>query len=55
MRRTESAGERVSDADGSDSLRDLNPWREVGWIFKDGESIAVERQGTKIRIRTMVD
>jgi hypothetical protein len=23
---------------------DLRPWREVGWIFRDGNCIAIERQ-----------
>jgi len=32
----------------------LNPWREVGWIFKDGEAVAIERLGDESRVR-MVD
>jgi hypothetical protein len=31
---------------------ELTPWREVGWIFRDGEVIAIERQGTQTRMRT---
>jgi hypothetical protein len=26
-------------------LPDLMPWRVVGWVFRDGECIAIERQG----------
>jgi hypothetical protein len=29
----------------------LAPWREVGWIFKDGEAIAVERHEYETRTR----
>ncbi len=28
-----------------------NAWREVGWIFRDGEIIAIERQGHETRVR----
>jgi len=28
----------------SRTLPDLKPWREVGWIFQDGESVAIERK-----------
>ena len=34
-----------------ESLPDLNPWREVGWIFKDGEAVAIERMGDQTRVR----
>jgi hypothetical protein len=34
-----------------ESLRDIRPWREVGWIFKDGDALAMERQGERIRAR----
>jgi hypothetical protein len=30
---------------------DLNPWREVGWIFRDGEAVAIERLGDESRVR----
>jgi len=32
-------------------LPELNPWREVGWIFKDGEGVAIERQDDEVRAR----
>jgi hypothetical protein len=35
------------------NLPDLNPWREVGWIFRDGETIAIERQDERIRSRAV--
>jgi hypothetical protein len=35
------------------TLPDLNPWREVGWIFRDGETIAIERQDDHLRVRSV--
>ena len=35
-----------------EALPVLNPWREVGWIFKDGEAVAVERHEYETRTRT---
>ena len=26
-------------------------WREVGWIFRDGETLAIERCGHQTRVR----
>jgi hypothetical protein len=39
----------------AEALPDLNPWREVGWIFRDGSCIAIERQGEEIRHRIPAD
>jgi hypothetical protein len=39
----------------SEALPELNPWREVGWIFRDGSCIAIERQGDETRSRVLVD
>jgi len=30
----------------------MRPWREVGWIFKDGDALAIEPQGDRIRARS---
>jgi hypothetical protein len=30
---------------------ELRPWCEVGWIFKNGDAVAVERQGEPLRSR----
>lgn len=54
MRRTEQSGQRGARA-AAGALRDLNPLREVGWIFRDGACIAVERQGQDLRSRVWVD
>jgi hypothetical protein len=38
-----------------EALPDLNPWREVGWIFRDGACVAIERRGETTRAREMAD
>jgi hypothetical protein len=49
--RDETAGTTVKPAG---SLPELKPWREVGWIFRDGDCIAIERKGDETRTRVMV-
>ena len=34
---------------------DLDAWLEVGWIFRDGGCIAIERHGDETRSRVLVD
>jgi hypothetical protein len=29
----------------------MRPWREVGWIFRDGDTFAIERLGDRTRVR----
>jgi hypothetical protein len=36
----------------SDAIPEIRPWREVGWIFRDGDAVAIERQGDRIRTRS---
>jgi len=43
--------ERKADAEHPRTLPELKPWREVGWIFRDGEVVAIERQDDTIRER----
>ena len=38
-----------------DALPDLKPWREAGWIFRDGACVAIERRGDVTRAREMAD
>ena len=40
---------------GGEALPELTPWREVGWIFRDGGCVAIERRGTLTRERAVVD
>lgn len=41
----EADGPADGPADGTEALPDLNPWREVGWIFRDGDCVAIARDG----------
>jgi len=42
--------------DRDESLRPaLNPLRAVGWIFRDGDCIAIERQSEDLRTRVLAD
>ena len=36
----------------ADHLPEIRAWREVGWIFRDGDAIAIERRGDSTRVRT---
>ncbi|HXA73426.1 MAG TPA: hypothetical protein VNV83_04225 [Acidimicrobiales bacterium] len=38
-----------------ETLPELKPWREVGWIFRDGGCVAIERRGEMTRARELVD
>ncbi len=49
--RRKKSGDDESENGAEDTLPQLNPWREVGWIFKDGEAIAIERSGDEARTR----
>jgi hypothetical protein len=35
-----------------DAIPEMRPWREAGWIFKDGETLVIERQGDRTRTRS---
>jgi hypothetical protein len=58
---TEAAGAdaAVADTEAADeraSVRpDLNPLRAAGWIFRDGDCIAIERQSEDVRARVLAD
>jgi hypothetical protein len=30
------------------ALPDLKPWSQAGWIFRDGDCVAIERQGDEL-------
>ncbi len=36
---------------GAESIPEVRPWREAGWIFRDGCAVAIERQGEHTRAR----
>ena len=35
----------------AEALPELEAWREVGWIFRDGGCVAIERRGEQTRQR----
>ena len=43
----EADTEQASDEEDA-TLPDLNPWRQVGWIFRDGDCVAIERHGAEL-------
>jgi hypothetical protein len=43
-------GAATGSGDG-ESIHEIRPWREVGWIFRDGATYAIERQGERTRSR----
>ena len=40
---------------GTPTIAEIRPWREVGWIFHNGTVVAVERQGSRTRVRTPLE
>jgi hypothetical protein len=52
MRRGEEKEQRATTAT-VEPLPELRPWREVGWIFRDGSSIVIERKGEQTRARVL--
>jgi hypothetical protein len=53
--RVEREREGTTTVKAGESLPELKPWREVGWIFRDGDCIAIERKGDETRARVLVD
>jgi hypothetical protein len=39
-------------ANHGDAIPEIRPSREVGWIFNDGDALAIERQGDRARETT---
>jgi hypothetical protein len=37
------------------ALPELSPWRAAGWIFRDGECVAVERTVGGVRSQAALD
>ncbi len=34
--------------DASSALPDIKPWNQAGWIFLDGDCVAIARQGDEV-------
>jgi hypothetical protein len=45
----------VVDAEDEPRRPDLNPLRAAGWLFRDGDCIAIERQSEDARARVWAD
>lgn len=41
----------AGDTKPAEPIPEFKPWRELGWFFKDGAAIAIERQVSDIRLR----
>jgi hypothetical protein len=54
MERAKATEQRATAA-SPEALPELRPWREVGWIFRDGGCVAIERNGDETRARVLVD
>jgi len=53
---TQTAGAELESKDGDEVVRpDLNPLRAAGWIFRDGDCIAIERQSEDLRSQVLAD
>ena len=39
-------------AEHTEPIPDMRPWLQVGWIFRDGDAQAIERQGNRTEART---
>jgi hypothetical protein len=37
--------------ESSEPIPEMKPWREAGWIFRDGHALAIERLGEHTRAR----
>jgi hypothetical protein len=45
--------EREADTAERAALPDLKPWREAGWIFRDGGCVAIERRSDESGAREL--
>jgi hypothetical protein len=52
----EQEQEQERDSDGGvPAPLELNPLRAAGWIFRDGDCIAIDRQGEELGSRVWAD
>ncbi len=38
-------------AEQTEAIPEIRPWCEVGWIFRDGDARAIERQDDRSKVR----
>jgi hypothetical protein len=51
MASVRSNKEVASDTRLAESIPEFKPWRELGWIFKDGGAVVIKRLGSDVRIK----
>jgi hypothetical protein len=44
----DQAHSESASAEEDAALPDLKPWSQAGWIFRDGDCVAIERQGAEL-------
>jgi hypothetical protein len=35
-------------------IPEFKPWREFGWVFKDGNAVVIDRKGSDVRLKKVV-
>ena len=50
--RTRNDQDTTRRVEHAEAMPDMRPGREVGWIFRDGDARAIERQGDGTRVRS---
>jgi hypothetical protein len=35
----------------AEPIPEFKPWRELGWVFKDGAAVVIDRKGSDVRLR----
>jgi hypothetical protein len=41
----------ASDSRLAEPIPEFKPWRELGWVFKDGDAVVIDRKGSDVRLR----
>ena len=44
----------ASDSRVAEPIPEFKPWRELGWVFKDGDAVVIDRKGSDVRPRKVV-
>jgi hypothetical protein len=55
MASVRSNKEVASDTRLAESIPEFKPWRELGWIFKDGDAVVIERHRSDVRVRKVAN
>jgi hypothetical protein len=41
----------AGDSGPVEPIPEFKPWRQLGWIFKDGDAVVIDRQASDVRPR----